>query len=198
MNTDDVQFKQAEDYNKKFLSEVVPGLWLGSIDALKEIKKITRSWTVISVLQTSQAKAYAKECLYEDKFSRIENHVEWELPDQQQANFLSNRLNDILQIIDLSITTSSQTSCSRACLVHCAGGISRSASVVAAWLLSRRRCHSLEEALKVLRYARPKVSPNPGFLNMLRGVEQCNGDIIAAKEWMKNKAAAITEIDSTR
>lgn len=185
------QHTPEDQYNKNALAEVIPGLWIGSLEALKEIRKIPRSWTVISVLNTARAREFAKECLDETENDavQVEKHVEWELPDHSQANFLSPRLDDILRIIDSAIKTSSETNHPRACLVHCAFGISRSASVVAAWLLSRRKFHTLEETMKILRCARPKASPNMGFVAMLRALEQCEGDISAAMERMNRQGA---------
>ncbi|GAX09993.1 hypothetical protein FisN_11Lh014 [Fistulifera solaris] len=176
-----------EDYNTTELAEVLPGLWLGGLKALKEIGTIARSWTVISVLQSAQSRDFAQRCLNEIESDsvRIEKRVVWELPDRSQAEFLSNRLDDILNIIDSVILTFSKKDYPRACLVHCAFGISRSASVVAAWLLSRRKVNTLEEAMEILRSVRPKVSPNMGFVAMLRALEQCDGNVVAAIERMK-------------
>lgn len=51
-------------------------------------------------------------------------------------------------------------------LVHCTLGVSRSAAVVAAYIMARARV-SLPEALVWLRAARPWVRPNDGFLEQL-------------------------------
>lgn len=176
-----------EEYNKDALAEVTPGLWLGGLGALKEIRKISRSWTVISVLNSALLKDFVQKCLDETECdtARVENRVEWDLPDLSRAEFLSPRLDDILRIIDSVIMTSSDANHPRACLVHCAFGISRSASVIAAWLLSRRKFRTLEETMNCLRRARQKVSPNVGFLSMLRALEQCEGNVSAAMERMK-------------
>ena len=184
-----VQQNSADDeYNRNALAEVTPGLWIGGLGALKEISKLPRSWTVISVIHTERSKDFVQECLNEAESNKacVENRVAWDLPDRSQAEFLSQRLDDILRAIDLVTTTSSDASPPRACLVHCAFGISRSASVIAAWLLSRRKFTTLEETMDCLRRARPKVSPNMGFLSMLRALEQCDGSISAATERMKS------------
>jgi protein-tyrosine phosphatase len=45
--------------------------------------------------------------------------------------------------------------------------VSRSASMVIAWLMARKGMH-LEEALLFLRSKRPSVSPNEGFMIQLK------------------------------
>lgn len=57
-----------------------------------------------------------------------------------------------------------------AVLVHCMGGISRSASVVIAHLMATRQL-SFEAALAALRVARPIVGPNPSFRSELKALE---------------------------
>jgi len=47
--------------------------------------------------------------------------------------------------------------------VHCARGISRSASVVIAYLIARDG-KSVDDALETVRAARPMVNPNLGFV----------------------------------
>jgi hypothetical protein len=57
-------------------------------------------------------------------------------------------------------------------LVHCHAGISRSATVVLLWLMTRadgRR--TLDAALGTLRSVRPFVRPNAGFMRHLRATE---------------------------
>ncbi|KAG6910573.1 hypothetical protein DXG01_009524 [Tephrocybe rancida] len=55
-------------------------------------------------------------------------------------------------------------------LIHCAAGISRSPTILAAYLLKRRGM-SLKEALRHIVQARPQVSPNSGFLQQLKDLE---------------------------
>ncbi|KAJ6490608.1 protein-tyrosine phosphatase-like protein [Mycena vitilis] len=54
--------------------------------------------------------------------------------------------------------------------IHCSAGISRSPTVVAAYLMKRRGM-TLNEALGQIINARPQVSPNPGFLRQLKELE---------------------------
>lgn len=55
-------------------------------------------------------------------------------------------------------------------LVHCYVGRSRSATLVLAYLIARRRM-TLRDALQLLRTVRPQARPNPGFYRELVELE---------------------------
>jgi hypothetical protein len=67
-------------------------------------------------------------------------------------------------------------------LVHCAGGVSRSAAVVLGYLMARRGL-TLDQSLAELRRARPWVNPNPGFVAQLREFERRGADPAAWRAW---------------
>ena len=52
-------------------------------------------------------------------------------------------------------------------LIHCFQGKSRSAGVVAAWLMEREAL-SFDQALEEIRIVRPRACPNMGFALQLR------------------------------
>ncbi|KAK0707825.1 protein-tyrosine phosphatase-like protein [Lasiosphaeris hirsuta] len=56
-------------------------------------------------------------------------------------------------------------------LVHCSAAISRSPTIVAAYLMKSRGM-SLREALEVVAAARESVAPNPGFMRQLGDMEK--------------------------
>lgn len=56
------------------------------------------------------------------------------------------------------------------CLVHCAAGVSRSATIVLAYIMRKLRV-SLSDALTCLRADRPCVQPNLGFMFQLRAYQ---------------------------
>lgn len=66
-------------------------------------------------------------------------------------------------------------------LIHCAAGISRSVSVCLMYVMSRFDMSS-NDALKLIRQARPCANPNAGFLHQIRLFEKCNKDISLAEE----------------
>jgi hypothetical protein len=56
-------------------------------------------------------------------------------------------------------------------LVHCAAGVSRSTTVLLAWMMKTYKL-SLNKALKIVRDRRPIVNPNHGFLRVLQEYER--------------------------
>jgi protein-tyrosine phosphatase len=167
--------------NDSLMGEIVPGLWIGNLWSVKELAKMPdRRWTVVSVLKSAKLALFVEKAVGEmrKKYSEMMIQTEeWTLADQSQANLISPRLSEILQLMDQSINPDEN----RACLVHCALGVSRSAAVCVAWLISRRHV-SLEKAMSTLRVNRPDVSPNMGFIAGLRALEQCDGNIEDAQQ----------------
>lgn len=58
-----------------------------------------------------------------------------------------------------------------ACVVHCRNGMSRSATIVIAYLM-RAKGWSLIDSFRFVRERRPCVSPNPGFMRQLAQFER--------------------------
>ena len=83
-----------------------------------------------------------------------------DLPEEQ----LSSHFPECFQFLDAGVREGSV-------LVHCNAGISRSVSIVVAYLMSRRE-KSLAEALDIVRTARPRAKPNEGFLKQLELFEK--------------------------
>lgn len=97
-------------------------------------------------------------CEVEDRY-QVEI-ARWEpIPDAAPAPTL-DWLDGQVDFID------AQQSAGRQVYVHCRNGVSRSAMVTAAWLMSRHRW-SRDEALEFLRSKRPGIRPHPAFLELL-------------------------------
>ncbi|KAL3148458.1 hypothetical protein ABBQ38_013905 [Trebouxia sp. C0009 RCD-2024] len=74
---------------------------------------------------------------------------------------------NLLPYLDAASSFITQALNSGGCvLVHCAAGISRSATVVAAHLMVTEQM-TADEAMKSLRQTAPWVHPNPGFMHQL-------------------------------
>ena len=100
---------------------------------------------------------------------------------QETFNFLNKILGDDEEDGDSSVmktndtsSTSSSSSSRRArgnVLVHCAQGVSRSATIVASYLM-RKENMSCNDALAFIKYLRPVSRPNDGFRTQLKQLEE--------------------------
>lgn len=168
--------------------EIIPGLWIGSLASLRylaidedcqSLSSQRCTWAVISVLDSEKLLQLANAFLEPLKESSLcAKHIVWKLPDKPSSAFLSEKLQSILILLDEALKQQ------RNVLVHCAMGVSRSAALCAACLITRKKL-SLEEAMDIIRLARPEVFPNMGFIASLRSLERCDGDIEQAQKRME-------------
>jgi len=63
-------------------------------------------------------------------------------------------------------------------LVHCMAGQSRSASMIIAYLVQKKKM-ALSDAIAMVRKVRPSIMPNPGFMMQLQEFE--NAQLIKNK-----------------
>ena len=191
--------------NYTSLKEVVPNLWLGSLSAVRllhvkdddddgsndngstSIVGPDVHWTVISILDSPKIIFFPKLLLQKRVKKGICTHTIWKLPDKSNGEFLSEKLKNILNIIDeVVVLKQQQQQEQRQCLVHCARGVSRSVATLAAWYISRQGT-SLAEAMDVIRRVRPEGMPNIGFIACLRALEQCEGDVDKARSRLSKR-----------
>ncbi|KAK9249424.1 protein-tyrosine phosphatase-like protein [Lipomyces tetrasporus] len=85
-------------------------------------------------------------------------------------------------------------------LVHCIAGISRSATLVIAYIMQDRRI-SFEEAWSLVQEGRPIVNPNDSFKEQLAIYEQDEFDVSASspgyRRWKLKKAAELATASGT-
>ncbi|KAE9410137.1 phosphatases II [Gymnopus androsaceus JB14] len=81
-------------------------------------------------------------------------------------------------------------------LVHCVEGLSRSATVIAAYIMRTRRMNATQ-ALEYVRQCREQIWPNPGFQEQLVLYELCqyapspsNGIYVSWRHKLNNRLAA--------
>ena len=82
-------------------------------------------------------------------------------------------------------------------LVHCQGGRSRSAAVVAAFLISSRSW-SFARAAAALSAARSVVAMNAGFVEQLRAYAGCGCDVYAAQQCLLRRRIVACAADYSR
>ncbi|XP_075427857.1 dual specificity protein phosphatase 15 isoform X2 [Ascaphus truei] len=129
---------------------ILPGLYLGSVIDSRDWEQLKRNRIThaVSVHQSPEPK------LQELTYLCVS------LPDSPEA--------DILQHFKQCI---SFIHCSRLsggnCLVHCSAGVSRSATIVTAYIMTVTRLN-WAQALAVVSAARPSANPNTGFRKQLQ------------------------------
>mmetsp|Transcript_16136 Transcript_16136/g.21043 ORF Transcript_16136/g.21043 Transcript_16136/m.21043 type:complete len:196 (+) Transcript_16136:2-589(+) len=83
--------------------------------------------------------------------------------------------------------------CDKNVLVHCASGVSRSVAVCASFLTDRYENVDLNSALETISRVRTFANPNLGFRRQLQLLENCNGDVDAAKEMFSKYQSNLVE-----
>lgn len=71
-------------------------------------------------------------------------------------------------------------------LIHCEQGISRSPTVLAAYLMREERMHPVA-AIKYIRKFRPIIDPNPGFREQLDVWGNCRGELAGQADYVEWK-----------
>jgi len=178
----------ADEIADNLLGEVIPGLYIGPLHSITAIKGIVgiSNWTIVSLLKADRLRDFLQKSvnvLREDGCTT--RHIEWELKDQSKSELISSRLDEILVCLDETLQSRKS-----ACLVHCAFGISRSAAVIAAYLIWTRKLTTLREAMACIRLVRPEASPNLGFLAALRALEQSEGNVQEAQRRMMVRSSS--------
>ncbi|EFA76097.1 putative protein tyrosine phosphatase [Heterostelium album PN500] len=76
-----------------------------------------------------------------------------------------DHFSEAFQFLDLAISEQ------RSILIHCNAGISRSSTILIAYLMKRHHL-TLEHAYSIVKKARPLIKPNQGFYNQLKNYEK--------------------------
>ena len=134
------------------MQEVVPGLWIGGLMAAQSFRSLAEH-NVTFVVDATGRRSFswdlgnARQTLVVDV--EDENHVDLLAHFHRTSDFIRDALGG------------------GNVLVHCMAGRSRSASIVAAYLM-RERGMSAEGSLSLIREARKWIDPNSGFRAQLR------------------------------
>ena len=140
------------------MQEVVPGLWIGGLMAAQSFRSLAQH-NVTFVVDATGRRSFswdlgnARQTLVVDV--EDEDHVDLLAHFHRTSDFIRDALGALG---------------GGNVLVHCMAGRSRSASIVAAYLM-RERGMSAEGALSLIRKARKWIDPNSGFRVQLRAWE---------------------------
>lgn len=138
-----------------FMDEIIPGLYLGSYEAAENIAGLRAHGVthILSVLKWAFDKP-------PDGFTTLRI-----LLDDSPWADIALHFDQTIAFIDSALSPAEVDGAqqpSGGILVHCAAGVSRSATVVTAYLMAKRGMTS-SEALEYVRQRRPCVEPNIGF-----------------------------------
>ena len=135
------------------LHEVIPGLFIGSQDAASNLNalaehKITHILNAGGAIRTKL------------------DHITYKcLPIYDTPEFdIKSTFVEAIMFVKDGLQNGS-------ILVHCNAGISRSSTIVIAYIM-KERGESLQSALELVKTARPIAKPNPGFMKQLRLFEK--------------------------
>ncbi|KAI1899499.1 hypothetical protein AGOR_G00062430 [Albula goreensis] len=130
---------------------IKPNLLLASQDAAQDLSTL-RTFKVSHILNV----AYGVENSFPDLFVYKTLNI-LDLPD----TIITSYFKECSQFIDQAKAENGVV------LIHCNAGVSRSASVVIGYLMSRDGL-TFDEAFASVKRARPAICPNPGFLEQLK------------------------------
>ncbi|KAH8109517.1 hypothetical protein DFH11DRAFT_1626596 [Phellopilus nigrolimitatus] len=147
------------------MDEVIPGLWIGSLLAATDAAAL-RAHNIHSVLSAMRGKLSIHETF---------THFQIQLDDTTDADALAF-FPQCISFVEHELAQE------RGVLVHCQAGMSRSATIVAAYLMYAQQLDA-QAALDMVVRARPCTQPNDGFLAQLDVFYQA-----AYKVERKNKA----------
>ena len=142
------------------MDEIVPGIWLGAMSAALQAA-VLRAHGISLVLTVA--------CGLHIKLPDDIQHRVVHVRDEVHEDLLAH-MEEALAILSHGRAEG------KGVLVHCFAGVSRSATVVLAYLMREARRRGtprpwLGGAFRVVSGARPRVDPNPGFIRQLLALE---------------------------
>lgn len=196
-----------------------PWLYIGSLSAAEShhnlrMNNVTRVLTVARRLPVdlpvASALASTSASASDDSIVEI-NHCIVEIDDHPRANFLDVAACQCRDFINDAFAAASKYHVGAAAaaaggthhppsiLVHCASGVSRSATAILTWLMDPKQGFSLNEALASIRTNRPTINPNIGFMMQMQVLEKNHGDLSKSIiVWNANTKTEIYERVSSR
>lgn len=138
------------------MDEILPGLWIGNLSSALDTETLKHNG-IFSVLSAMRGRVTVHETF-------IKHQIQ--LDDTADEDILIHFLPCITFI-------QAELDKKRGVLVHCQAGMSRSASIVAAYLMYSKKM-TVEEALETIRRVRPDTQPNDGFMMQLEVFHQAS------------------------
>jgi protein-tyrosine phosphatase len=144
---------------KNIMDQIIPNLWLGELISVQDI--IDNHFThLLSIIDD-----------YPDEFKNLGIKVKYiEMKDNSSENIFS-RFDECTDFIHEALSSGGKV------YVHCRQGLSRSPSIVIAYIMKYGICQEIhhykfEEALQIVSEKRPNICPNLGFNLALQDYEK--------------------------
>ncbi|KAI8092178.1 protein-tyrosine phosphatase-like protein [Gilbertella persicaria] len=134
-----------------FGQQVWPHIWLGGYKALESHSFLKKN-NITHILTLGHFKHTYEPDQFVHKIIRI--------TDNPEANIIQY-FPETVEFISHAVDKNENI------LVHCLAGVSRSPTVVTAYLMATQKLR-YKEALAKIRQSRPFVNPNPGFIRQLK------------------------------
>lgn len=131
--------------------EVVPNIWLGGYRAL-ETRSFLKKNKITHILSLGHFKPIYKEEEYIHKIIAVADH-----PEANIIRYFPEAIDFITKALEGG----------KHVLVHCLAGVSRSPTIVAAYLMATQKLR-YKAALAIIKRTRPFINPNPGFITQLK------------------------------
>lgn len=132
------------------MSEIIPGLYLGGEEVAKNNKLLKKN-NVSTILNITIHIPFYHETEFE--YHRVP------IIDDPSVD-IKQYFDETFKIIDETIRNNKQI------LIHCQAGISRSVTIVIAYIMKKYNI-KMNEAYKIVHKSRPCISPNLGFCGQL-------------------------------
>ena len=164
------------------MAQIIPGVYLGCVNTATNRKFIiennidviysiiTEKEMVDSIEDNNIEKIITNECVVQLKYNSSDNiinhNVMWKQYEITDTN--EEQIDKYFETIYTDIT--GHITSGKNILVHCKEGISRSATIIAAFLMQRNKI-SRKEAIEFISKIKPNIDPNDGFMDKLKSLE---------------------------
>ncbi|KAG8216902.1 protein-tyrosine phosphatase-like protein [Butyriboletus roseoflavus] len=157
------------------MDEIVPHLWIGNLPSALDVESL-KTRKIFSVVTAMRGKvtinAVRRLCFR--LWFKTDTSISRQTFNKYQINIDDSADEDVLVHFLPSISfIQKELDKGRGVLVHCQAGISRSATIVAAYLMYTRKLDP-SAALDTIRAVRPHTDPNEGFLQQLEIFHQAS------------------------
>lgn len=158
--------------------EIINNIYIGSVGAANNKEKlleigITHIINATSTLKNCFANQFvylklenlldSPECNIKKHFKDTNNFIESALKNTVKFDLNHNNTN-------ISDKNNSTIENSNKVLIHCHAGISRSSTIILAYMIGVLK-YKYEDALKICKEKRSKINPNEGFIKQLKEYE---------------------------